>query len=60
VNYGHHLAVTIYLHVAPSSGRHTGFPSSHVDVATATIPRGKSGMKMNEMNKIYFSLFTVV
>jgi len=23
LTYGHHLAVTIYSHVAPSSGRHT-------------------------------------
>jgi len=24
VTYGHHLVVTIYPHVAPSSGRHSG------------------------------------
>ena len=28
VTHGHHLAVTIYLHVAPSSGRHTTVDSS--------------------------------
>jgi len=31
-----------------------------LDVAPATLPRGKSGMKMNEMNNIYASLFTRV
>jgi len=31
-----------------------------MDVATATLTRGKSGMKMDEMNNIYVSLFTGV
>ena len=31
-----------------------------MDVAPATLPRGKASMKMNEMNNIYVSLFTGV
>jgi len=31
-----------------------------MDVAPATLPRGKAGMKMNEVNNIYVSLFTGV
>jgi len=31
-----------------------------MDVAPATLARGKAGMKMNEMNSIYVSLFTGV
>ena len=34
--------------------------SSPMDVAPATLLRGKAGMKMNEMNNIYVSLFTGV
>jgi len=40
--------------------KYSKFSYRPMDIAPANLLRGKAGMKMNEMNRIYVSLFTRV